>query len=363
MYLKHGLSNTPEYKCWQQLKARCLNPNHRAYPDYGGRGITVHESWGDDFMAFLEHVGQRPSPKHSLDRIDNDRGYEPGNVRWVTEGRQNTNRRPHREHGERRQRPLRADGKPTNYKHGMIHTPEYKAWAAMKDRCLNLRSNNYPNWGGRGITVCHEWAVDFMAFYRDVGPRPSPQHSLDRINNDGSYEIGNVRWGTKRQQSQNRRPCKTGPDHGNATHGRGQTPEYRTWASIKTRCFNPKHDRYASYGGRGITMCQRWRESFEAFLADLGPKPEKHTVLRLDSEGHYSCGGCPECQENRWPANCRWATRTEINRRRRSIKLTRAKAEDIRQRLAAGASDGAVAQDFGVASSLVGKIRRGESWA
>lgn len=362
MYLKHGLSNTPEYKCWQQIKARCLNPNHRAYADYGGRGITVHETWVNDFVAFLDHVGPRPSRRHSLDRIDNNRGYEPGNVRWASPKRQNNNRRPHRKHGERVRRPTRRDGRPTNYKHGMINTPEYSSWLAMKDRCLNPRSSNYPLWGGRGIKIHQPWVEDFMAFYQDVGPRPSPRHSLDRVDNDGHYEPGNVRWASRLQQTRNRRPCKTGPEHGNHKHGRTKTPEYSTWGSIKTRCFNPKHDGYARYGGRGVTMCQRWRESYEAFLADMGPKPEAHTVMREDADGPYSCGKCPECQERGWPANCRWATRTEINRHRRSVKLTEAKVEDIRGRLAGGASDDELAQAFGVASSLVGKIRRGESW-
>ncbi len=80
MNFKHGLSNTPEYKCWQQIKARCLNPNHQSYPEYGGRGVTVFEGWVADFGLFLEHVGKRPSQEFWLDRLDNNRGYEPGNV-------------------------------------------------------------------------------------------------------------------------------------------------------------------------------------------------------------------------------------------------------------------------------------------
>lgn len=114
-------------------------------------------------------------------------------------------------------------------------------------------------------------------------------------------------------------------------------------------------------------MCQRWRESFGAFLEDMGPKPHKHTVLREDLDGSYSCGKCPECQEKGWPANCRWATRTEINRHRRtsarSGKLTMAKAEEIRRLLDGGWTQSQVAKRFGVGVSLVGKIRRGDNWA
>ena len=111
----------------------------------------------------------------------------------------------------------------------------------------------------------------------------------------------------------NRRPCRTGPAHGNFELGGVGTSEYKTWSSIKTRCFNQKHGRYVDYGGRGITMCQRWREDFPAFLEDVGPKPEKFTLTRLDRDGHYSCGKCAECVFKVWPANCRWASKAEQN--------------------------------------------------
>jgi hypothetical protein len=367
MYLRHGRSQTPEYKCWQQIKARCLNPNHKAYPEYGGRGITIYAGWVKDFEAFLAHVGPRPSAKHSLDRRENDQGYVPGNLRWASRKVQNNNRRPHRPRGSKVRKP--SSGRVTNYKHGRIHTTEYSSWLAMKDRCLNPKSSNYPNWGGRGIAIYQPWKDDFMAFFQAVGPKPSPQHSLDRYPDlNGNYEPGNVRWATKLEQTQNRRPCKTGPEHGNSTHGHTGSPEHKTWGSIKTRCFNPRHDRYPDYGGVGITMCQRWRDSFSSFLEDLGTKPSpSHTLMRLDHSGSYSCGKCPECLSLGWVANCRWGTRTEQNRNRRlssrSGKLTPVKVQAIHDRLSAGATHKQVAQEFGIGFSLVGKIKRGENWA
>jgi hypothetical protein len=89
----HGAKGTPEYGIWCSMIQRCENPNDAAYPRYGGRGITVHPEWRADFAAFLRDVGHRPSPELSLDRIDNDRGYEPGNVRWATAKQQANNRR------------------------------------------------------------------------------------------------------------------------------------------------------------------------------------------------------------------------------------------------------------------------------
>ncbi len=79
----HGESQeTPEYRTWKAIKDRCLRPGNTHFAHYGGRGISICPEWRESFEAFLAHVGRKPSSRHSIDRIDNDRGYEPGNVRW-----------------------------------------------------------------------------------------------------------------------------------------------------------------------------------------------------------------------------------------------------------------------------------------
>ena len=88
--------NTPEHRAWQSIKGRCFSPTHQAYKNYGGRGITLFEEWRKDFPAFLAHVGLRPSDRHSIERIHNDKGYVPGNVTWATSKEQNRNRRSNR---------------------------------------------------------------------------------------------------------------------------------------------------------------------------------------------------------------------------------------------------------------------------
>ncbi len=92
--------------------------------------------------------------------------------------------------------------------HGLSETRVYKTWTAMKDRCSNPKNKAYANYGGRGIAVCDRWMNSFESFYADVGDRPSDQHSIDRINNDGNYEPSNCRWATKSQQQSNQRPRK-----------------------------------------------------------------------------------------------------------------------------------------------------------
>lgn len=91
--LRHGMDKTPEYRCWAAMKNRCLNNRHKQYSHYGGRGITICDRWIESFNNFYADMGLKPSPKHSLDRIDNNGNYEPNNCKWSTSSEQNTNRR------------------------------------------------------------------------------------------------------------------------------------------------------------------------------------------------------------------------------------------------------------------------------
>jgi len=92
--------------------------------------------------------------------------------------------------------------------HGLSDSSEWLAWKNAKDRCFNPNHTHYDNYGGRGITMSDEFRNSFETFYAHVGPKPSPDLSLDRVNVNGHYERGNLRWATALQQIQNRRPLK-----------------------------------------------------------------------------------------------------------------------------------------------------------
>jgi hypothetical protein len=110
----------------------------------------------------------------------------------------------------------------SRYSHGLTRTSEHYIWLQMKRRCLDPNNPEYHNYGGRGVHVCERW-LKFDNFISDMGKRPSRDHSIDRINNDGPYAPENCRWATRKEQGANRRTTMM------LTYD-GQTKSVREWA-------------------------------------------------------------------------------------------------------------------------------------
>jgi len=118
---------------------------------------------------------------------------------------------------------LRRGGGTGNRTHGMCSSITYVSWRSMVQRCTNRRNPRYHDYGGRWITVCDGW-LKFENFYKDMGPRPSKDHSLDRKDNDGPYCKDNCRWATKKEQNNNQRNSRL------VTHS-GETRTVSQWAA------------------------------------------------------------------------------------------------------------------------------------
>lgn len=137
----------------------------------------------------------------------------------------------------------------------------------------------------------------------------------------------------------------------NRKHGQSTTATYASWRDAKARCYNPNVHSYPHYGGRGIGMCERWRNSFEAFLEDMGQKPDGLTLERENNDRDYE------------PGNCVWATRRDQSQNRPAFnRLNRKTAADVRRRLRAGESVEALAAEFGAARSTIQNVGDGKSW-
>jgi hypothetical protein len=246
----HGNSKTRLYSLWGGMKTRCTNKNIKEYPLYGGRGIIFYKEW-EDFVVFEKWaMSNGYADGLSLDRIDVNGNYEPNNCRWIPRGEQNRNKRSNVN--------ITAFGE----------TKTLVEWSE-DDRC----NTTY-----------------YSLQYRiQVGWEPE-------------LAISSVLYGDVIYKKENRKPCNYNYDRIPRTqHGMTGTRIYRIWIAMRRRCNKPNYIRYKDYGGRGISVCKDWNDSFVPFYdwAMSNGYKETLSIDRINVNGNYE------------PSNCRWATATE----------------------------------------------------
>lgn len=130
-----------------------------------------------------------------------------------------------------------------------------------------------------------------------------------------------------------------------------RTPEYQAWLNMKRRCYNPNDDRYESYGGSGVKVCEQWKDDYRAFLADMGRRPSPdHSLERLNVYGDYE------------PSNCTWILNAEQQRNQRKTKLTPEGVELIRDWLDKGFTQQAIADTLNVQQTTVSQVKLQKIW-
>ncbi len=338
LYDKHGMSNSSEHIAWLGAKDRCFNPNTQEWERYGGRGITVCDRWKESFKNFYEDMGPKPSNLHSLDRIDNDGNYEPGNCRWATveeqvynrstkrmvelpDGRSVTTKEAMKEldlkkgtlfsrlnKGTPLDIPVREIAKRYNY-NGKVYTlGDLAGLTDISPKLLYSRLS-----GGmdidKAISMSKQTPTKYSYLgeqltlpeiaYKENVPAYLIRYHMNKVEN-GEYQISGIVDYIKRyyipRTMDNGIVMLVKPEL-YARHGLTDTSEHRLWVNLKAKCHQHNSPDFKYFGAKGCTMCSEWKSDFTRFLQDVGTKPsENHYFLVIDKTKPIG------------PGNWRWTT-------------------------------------------------------
>jgi transcriptional regulator with XRE-family HTH domain len=365
---------------------RCFNPKHVKHASYGGRGIKVCERWLS-FENFYADMGDRP-PAMSLERVDVNGDYEPGNCRWGTTRQQSRNKRStvvtfddvqeivgRFEHGEKQAAIAKRFGISVGYIGKIIHGD---VWREIDRPYLaNLKKPVSPSSGGSLVDAAKEHEL-LVARSRvdstyEHTARAQPDLTGQRfgllvvLRRGPNSSRGARRWLVRcscprateklvfssslaRGKVLSCGCLFTRLKHGQSSgKGRKGSGAFISWARMLQRCTDPKCPQYPNYGGRGIRVCERWME-FVNFYADMGDRPAGMSLEREDVNGNYE------------PGNCRWATPREQARNTRATVVTFDVVQEIIGRFEHGETKASIGRRLGVDPYYVGALINGKSW-
>ncbi|MGS0480035.1 hypothetical protein [Bacillus mycoides] len=295
---KHGETGTKSYKLWSQIKQWCYNPKNQSFNKYGEKGIKVCNEWHDytNFKEWLIESGYEDGM--FVERIDVNCDYSPNNCVLVPLHNHLKKRKSNiflEYEGKKKNLSEWADEVGVNYR---TILGRYRRGIRPPELFIPSRPKNNSSLIGEKfgrLTVVERVESDKHNNVR-----------LKCICECGNYKIVNrnalatgktVSCGCYNKEAISKRV---------KTHGNSKMPEYSAIISIIGRCENPKNPEYKNYGGRGITVCERWRKSPGLFVEDMGERPSpNHSIDRIDVNGNYE------------PSNCRWATLSEQGHNKR----------------------------------------------